>query len=104
MDYEPWQTPLNETLDMKGAIKKNKEKRFKSKPKKWNSKCVTKGHWENKEERKRTQVQAKRIEPKMCHKQVSKQSCFKSPTNHNKHIKKRKGCETWKGKKPKKKP
>jgi hypothetical protein len=34
MDYEPWQTPLNETLGMKGAIKKNKEKGFKSKPKK----------------------------------------------------------------------
>lgn len=36
--------------------------------------------------RKDPQVQAKRIEPKMHHKQASKQSCFKSPTNHNKHI------------------
>jgi hypothetical protein len=34
MDYEPWQTPLKEALGMKGAKKKNKEKGFKSKPKK----------------------------------------------------------------------
>ncbi len=55
-----------------------------------------------KKKRERTQVQAKRIEPKMHHEQASKQSCFKSLTNHNKHIKKRKGCKTWKGKKLKK--
>jgi hypothetical protein len=34
MDYEPWQTLLNETLGMEGAKKKNEEKGFKSKQKK----------------------------------------------------------------------
>jgi hypothetical protein len=58
---------------------------------------------EKKEQRERTQVQAKRIKPKVHHKGALEQSCVKPlppPPNRKKHIKQRKGWETWKGRKP----
>jgi galactose-1-phosphate uridylyltransferase len=63
---------------MKGAIKKKQREKFKSKPKKMKLKVCDK--WAlGKKKGERTQVQAKRIEPKMHHKQASKQSCFNPP-------------------------
>jgi len=46
-----------------------------------------------KEQKQKTQVQAKRIEPKVCHKRALKQSCSKAPTNHKKQFKKEKRME-----------
>jgi len=44
-----------------------------------------------KEQKERTQVQAKITKPKVCHKKAKlEQSCSKTPNNHKKHIKKEK--------------
>jgi hypothetical protein len=46
-----------------------------------------------KEQKQWTQVQAKRMEPKVCHKRALEQSCSKAPMNHKKHSKKEKRME-----------
>lgn len=66
---KPWQVPVNKALS-KGGKRRNKERRLKSKLKRQNPKWVTKGQ--------------------------KNKWCSEAPTSCMKHIRKKKGWETWK--------